>query len=175
MTARERVRWRVALSPLDNCDPPGEVAWLPEAWSAIDGRRPDAFVPATVTGLIEAANARWREARVDRIDIAPEAFTGFIAWEEMQSEVVIRGLTIRRDRRNLGYGAEAVEWLEASRPKRRFIAAIPRSNGLAIYFWLRVGFRPVREDEDRERSHDQEYLWMLRSAPPAISGATSDP
>jgi hypothetical protein len=124
---------------------------------------------------MEAVKLRWHGTRIDRIDIAPDAFAGVIIWEESQSEIVIRGLTIRRDRRNLGYGAEAVERLEASHPDQRFAAAIPRYNGLAIYFWLRVGYRPVRRDEDRERCHDQEYLWMRRSAPTAISGAMSDP
>ena len=175
MTGRGPDDWRVSLSPLDACDPPGEVAWLPEAWSAIDGRRFDTPAPTTVAGLIDAVKLRWHKARIDRIDIAPDVFAGFIVWEETPSEIVIRGLAIRRDRRDLGYGAEAVERLEVSRPARRFSAAIPRSNGLAVYFWLRVGFRPIREDEDRERSHDQDCLWMLRSAPTNVSGAMPDP
>ncbi|MGD9891468.1 MAG: hypothetical protein AB7R89_15390 [Dehalococcoidia bacterium] len=166
---------RVSLSPLDVCDEAGAGVWLPEAWAAIEGRKPETSEPSTVTGLIEAVKLRWRDATIDRIEIAPHVFSGFTIWEDRHSEVVIRGLAIHRDQRNLGYGGEAVEWLETSSPNRRFVAAIPRQNGLAVYFWLRVGFRPFRADEDRERSHDPDFLWMLRSAPPATTAAMSDP
>lgn len=174
MTANADDR-RVSLAPFDGCDPSGDIPWLPEAWSAIDGLRPDSDAPSTIAGLLAAIDQRWPEARVDRIDVVPDGFGGVIAFEAARDEVVIRALAIRRDRRNLGYGGEAVERLEASWPERRFVAAVPRYNGLAIYFWLRVGFRPVRLDEDRKRTHDPDFLWMLRAEPTDASGARSDP
>jgi hypothetical protein len=167
--------WRISLSPFDACDPQEEITWLPEAWAAIDGRKPDAHAPSTATNLIEAAGRRWPDARIDRIDIAPRDFAGYIIWETTQREIAIRGVSIRRDQRNLGYGGEAVEWLEASWPDCRFVAAVPRKNGLAVYFWLRVGFRPVREDENQARSRDPDFLWMLRAEPATTTAVTSDP
>jgi GNAT superfamily N-acetyltransferase len=175
MTDNDDDAWRVSLAPLDGCDPPADIPWLPEAWCAIDGRKPDADAPSTFAELLEAAERRWSNAHTDRIDVVSRGFGGFMVWEAKGREIVIRGLAMRRDWRDLGYGGEAVEWLEASWPNRRFIAAIPRFNGLAVYFWLRVGFRPVREDEDRERTHDPDSLWMLRSAPSGATAATLDP
>lgn len=175
MTGAGDDRWRVALSPLSACDHSAEIAWLAEAWAAIDGQKPKPISPSTIGGLIEAVTLRWYGADIERIDVAPRGFAGFVIWEEWPSEIVIRGLAVRRDRRNLGYGAEAVERLAASRPAHVITAAIPRFNGLAVYFWLRVGFRPVREDEDRARSHDLDYLWMLRATATEINGGMSDP
>jgi hypothetical protein len=175
MTGLGNDRRRVALSLFDTCDPSSVIAWLAEAWAAIDGKKPISSSPTTIVGLIEAVKARWHDAQIECIDVSTGELTGFIMWEDGPSEIVIRGLSIRRDRRDLGYGTEAVEWLAASRPDLDVAAAIPRHNGLAVYFWLRVGFRPVREDEDRARSHDPEHLWMFRAAAGGISGGMSDP
>jgi GNAT superfamily N-acetyltransferase len=166
---------RISLLPFDTCDPSDEIAWLPEAWAAIDGRKLDASAPSAVGNLAEAARLRWVDTHIDRIEVLPHGFAGVIIWEAKQLEMVIRGLAIRRDLRNLGYGAEAVERLEAWWPGHRFATAIPRFNGLAVYFWLRVGFRPFRDEEDRARTRDPDFLWMLRSAPPGASAAMSDP
>jgi GNAT superfamily N-acetyltransferase len=76
----------------------------------------------------------------------------------------ILALAVRRPLRNLGYGAEAVEELEQQEPAGAYLAAVPRTNGLAIYFWLRVGYRPLRVEEDRERARDPATLWMHRAS-----------
>ena len=53
--------------------------------------------------------------------------------------------------RGWGYGSEAVHLIEEHLLKRkdvrRFRARVDRRIGLALYFWLRQGYRPARSDE----------------------------
>lgn len=59
-------------------------------------------------------------------------------------ELTISELAMAPVQRNLGYGAEAIYALEAQYGTlTRARALVPRANGLAIYFWLRVGYRPL--------------------------------
>jgi GNAT superfamily N-acetyltransferase len=175
--AADAVR-RLTLRPGDAWIGDEHVPWLAEAWCAIDGLRPAGDAPTTPAGLRDAVMQRWPAARIDVIDVEMRGIGGFVVWETAPDEpdaTIIRGLATRRPWRNVGYGGEAVEQLEASRPGSRFIAAVPRWNGLALYFWLRVGFRPVRDGEDRQRARDPDHLWMLRARPAEVSVATRDP
>ncbi|MER3420890.1 MAG: hypothetical protein C4290_10355, partial [Chloroflexota bacterium] len=56
--------------------------------------------------------------------------------------ILIEVLAVRADRRNLGYGLEMVMAVEAGWSGRVALAQVPRENGLAVYFWLRTGYRP---------------------------------
>jgi len=49
--------------------------------------------------------------------------------------------------RGWGYGSEAVRLLEAEAEVARFRADVDGGNGLALYFWLRLGYRPARPKE----------------------------
>lgn len=49
--------------------------------------------------------------------------------------------------RGWGYGSEAVREFEARYPHSRFLAQVAPLNGLALYFWLRMGYRPARAEE----------------------------
>lgn len=49
--------------------------------------------------------------------------------------------------RGWGYGSEAMRLLESRHRNARFHARIDPRNGLALYFWLRLGYRPARPDE----------------------------
>jgi hypothetical protein len=57
-----------------------------------------------------------------------------------------------------------VESLEDLHPARTYLAASPRANGLAVYFWLRTGYRPVRDDEVPALVRDPDHLWMIRAS-----------
>lgn len=178
MTVDAGAASRVVLSPIVDPNAVDPVPWLAEAWCAIDGLRPGPDAPTTMVALRDAVGRRWPGARIDLVDVASRGIGGFIVWEDRgdgEPAIVIRGLAIRRDWRNLGYGGEAVERLEALRAGECFVAAIPRWNGLAVYFWLRTGFRPVRDDEDRERARDPGHLWMLRAMPAGVSDGRLDP
>ncbi len=60
-----------------------------------------------------------------------------------------------QDRRDLA--ARAIATLEASvqGQARHIRAAVPPDVGLALYFWLRLGYRPTAAPEDG-------HLWMVR-------------
>ena len=54
---------------------------------------------------------------------------------------------VGEEQRGWGYGSEAVRLLEATSGGERFLAKVDAANGLGLYFWLRLGYRPVRPDE----------------------------
>ena len=49
--------------------------------------------------------------------------------------------------RGWGYGSEAVRLLEAETKAERFRANVDAGNGLGLYFWLRLGYRPTSPDD----------------------------
>jgi len=57
--------------------------------------------------------------------------------------LTIDALAMAAAARNLGFGAEAVYVLEQRYPGARLVVGIPLTNGLAVYFWLRIGYRPL--------------------------------
>ncbi len=54
--------------------------------------------------------------------------------------------------RGLGLESEAVRLVEGEMAEKgradRFCARVDKSNGLELYFWLRLGYRPARPGED---------------------------
>ena len=56
-------------------------------------------------------------------------------------------IAVARGQRGWGYGSEAVRLLEAEAKAERFRANVDARNGLGLYFWLRLGYRPARPDE----------------------------
>lgn len=170
---------RVALRPLRPEDAPAVEPWLAEAVAAIDGVRPTAATPASLSAFREVAAGRWPGAAIDVIIADRHGVNGLLVWRIRSASsragpaVEIDALAIRAGLRNLGYGAEAVLCLEAVHPSATMLAAVPRLNGLAIYFWLRMGYRPVRLDEEATLARDGERLWMVRGFNP--SGTVGSP
>jgi ribosomal protein S18 acetylase RimI-like enzyme len=69
---------------------------------------------------------------------------GFISYRVDASGLTIDELAIEPGARNRTLGAEAVYALEAAYPAiREWRGLVPASNGLAIYFWLRIGYHPI--------------------------------
>jgi GNAT superfamily N-acetyltransferase len=60
-------------------------------------------------------------------------------------------IAIADGRRGFGYGSEAIRALEAKVAKlhaiTNFMAEVNVNNGLGLYFWLRVGYRPATAEE----------------------------
>jgi GNAT superfamily N-acetyltransferase len=171
--------WRVSLRPLAPEEDTNAADWLAEAWAAVDARTPDADAPVTVAALRAALDACWPGRQLAAVEIGGLGVSGFIVWCEEASGagpiIAIRALAVRRNQRNLGYGVETVDRLEHDLSGPRLAAAVPRRNGLAVYFWLRAGFRPFRSDEDAERTRDADHLWMIRSERAPLNGARVDP
>jgi ribosomal protein S18 acetylase RimI-like enzyme len=62
----------------------------------------------------------------------------------------VRDIALAPGHRGWGYGSEAVRLFEASGRKNRaewLLAEIDPNIGLALFFWLRLGFRPARARE----------------------------
>jgi len=169
---------RVTLRPLLHTDAADIEPWLAEAAAAVDGVRPAADTPATLVAFERLVSTRWPGATIEAMLVEKVEVAGLLAWRrsttlgDHASAIVIEALAVRAGLRNLGYGAEAVYRLEAAHPQARVYAAIPRMNGLAIYFWLRAGYRPLRLDEDATLVHDPERLWMVNGLSPSASGAS---
>lgn len=179
MTGKTATLRRLSLRPFANGDNDGLVDWLPEAWAAVDARKLDSDEPVTATALRTALDARWPGGQLGIVEIVGPGVGGFVVWREEVSGagpiVAIRALAVRREQRNLGYGVETVDRLEEDLAGTRLAAAVPRRNGLAVYFWLRAGFRPFRSDEDLQRTRDPDHLWMIRSERVPLSDVTAGP
>ncbi len=78
--------------------------------------------------------------------------------------------------RAYGYGGAAVPLLETAARlvgASRALAPLPVDNGVALYFWLRLGYTPIRlvdvEPSDWPAGVSVDALWMQRPlAPPAL-------
>lgn len=150
------------------------LRWLPEAYAALWGRAGVEAAPDTPSALIETVRAHWPAASLSFVVLPAGEVCGFAAVERCPTGgTVIHALAVRRSDRNLGYGVEAVILIEAAAASGRIHAPIPRGNGLAIYFWLRAGYRPVSVEDDGTLSRDPEHLWMMRDI--ALSGVSRGP
>jgi len=115
---------RIKLGPLSRKDLT-MMPWLERAEErhadALAIRRTDDSSPI---GVLEASKGR------------PAAGWATIDWLELAP-----------GQRGWGYGSEAVRLFEARQKATRFLAEIDPLNGLALYFWLRLGYRPARSEE----------------------------
>jgi RimJ/RimL family protein N-acetyltransferase len=75
--------------------------------------------------------------------------------EPGKSWLTIGVIAIGAGHRGRGYGAEAVRLVEERTSAKRFLANINPRNGLSLYFWLRQGYRPARQDEIFWRAPDE--------------------
>jgi GNAT superfamily N-acetyltransferase len=70
---------------------------------------------------------------------------GWIEAAESGGWLEIGWIELAAEQRGWGHGSEAVRLIEeraAERDVRRARALVPVGNGLALYFWLRLGYRP---------------------------------
>jgi GNAT superfamily N-acetyltransferase len=89
-------------------------------------------------------------------------------------------LTVEPDRRFRGLGGEAGIELERNLRRLgydRIYAPVPEGRGLGVYFWLRLGFRPLSLAESPKAplgltSESKRGLWMLRDGESPESGPT---
>jgi hypothetical protein len=67
----------------------------------------------------------------------------------------IEWLELAPRERGWGYGSEAVRIFEARSKRARLLAEVDPGFGLALYFWLRLGYRPALRDEIFWRAPDE--------------------
>ncbi len=84
---------------------------------------------------------------------------GRLVFEQMEVTPALRGL---------GLGSEAVRLLEDWSGRRgtlRCEALVPKSLGLALYFWLRLGYRPAHAaDPEWRTGRNGDIISMVREA-----------
>lgn len=77
--------------------------------------------------------------------------------------LTVRFIALAKQHRGWGYGSEAVRLLEEMSAAERFRADVDAGNGLALYFWLRLGYRPaVREEMFWRSEGDGDIIPMIR-------------
>jgi len=147
---------RVVLRPAAGDDLPTIERWYPEAVAASMGlSRGDAPGTQNLHFELEAARAAAPDgallviARAD--DPAPVGLLDYRANSPGPRWLTVAFIALARGRRGWGLGSEAMRLLEAEAARRfgsrRFLAGVDPRNGLGLYFWLRLGYRPARLDD----------------------------
>ena len=133
---------RVAVRPARASDGDALASWLGDA------------LTAAVEDGTEAARL------LDVIERGVAAGAGVYAIEEWGSVVGVvlaravddgaatrfDALVVRPEARRRGIGAKAMALVEEATGARRFLAETRARDGRALYFWLRLGYRPILED-----------------------------
>lgn len=133
---------RVTLRPPRPGDAGLIAPWFAETWRDVQGvtvRSPLA-PPAPESWLADRGSDH--AARLIEVHGEP---VGVIRFGLVRGDCVLQELGVRPERRNLGFGSEAVFALERqalSDGCTQGVAPVPMANGLAIYFWLRIGYCP---------------------------------
>ena len=127
-----------------------DAPWLAEAAQAIAGRSEPCPLNARLAAGDAAAHAAhsahaawWIRAEIDGERQIVGALSGQIAG----ARAVWTWLAVAAEWRHYGFGGAAVPLFE--RAARRLgaiqaLAPLPRDNGVALYFWLRLGYVPQR-------------------------------
>jgi GNAT superfamily N-acetyltransferase len=153
---------RIALSPLDAAaldDMPWLEAALAPEWSLADFDAARVLSDAVLISDLEGTPVGLALVRLD----TPAPGDATISFLAMQPERRFRGLG--------GEAGLAVERLAREKTgAQRVYAGVPEGRGLAVYFWLRLGFRPLSTAEAPKSSlgltgDTKPGIWMLRDAP----------
>jgi RimJ/RimL family protein N-acetyltransferase len=76
---------------------------------------------------------------------------GLLDYEVRDGWLIVRLIALAKAYRGWGYGSEAVrlleEWAVQEKLAQRFLADVSTRNGLGLYFWLRLGYRPAGRGE----------------------------
>jgi GNAT superfamily N-acetyltransferase len=157
---------RVRLRPLTDADDESISPWLSEAVAAVSGRGTERVPDLALRAALRLWDERYPPGETLAGALQGGDVIGLLRVREAATPgLIIDALSVRADRRNLGYGQEIVFALEEVRgaPSRVALAGVPRTNGLAIYFWLRTGYRPLFPvPDDLSPALDHARLWMMR-------------
>lgn len=153
---------RTILSALDAIDP-AEMPWLEAA-----------LAPEWTLADFEVALAASEAVLISDREGAPIGLALLRPRAPAPGDATIAFLAVQPERRFRGLGGEAgmaVERLARERlAARRVYAGIPEGRGLAVYFWLRLGFRPLSSAAAPKTplglaGESLPGIWMLRDAP----------
>lgn len=138
--------------------------WLAEAERAVRGSGAGDGAGCPLAARLESGDAvYWITAE----HAGARAVAGAAAARIERGALVWTWLAVGEAWRAFGYGGVAVSLVERGARRggaRRARARVPASNGVALYFWLRLGYRPVRAGQvaDAQTGHDLAGTWMVR-------------
>ena len=142
----------MTLRPLRTADIPSLAAWLPRA--------------AADAGCERWAREDALRAAVGREDAlaAEDCFVAYELGSPQPQAATVQLLAVAPGRRRLGTGSLAALALER---RLRLSASgiyvlVPARIGLALYFWLRLGYRPLTQAEWPARLERGAAVWMMR-------------
>ena len=161
----ERVRGERASLAAIRGDAP-DAAWLEEAARAVAGRGE----PCPLADRIaDGDQAWWIRAETPRGREAVGAVAGRMAEIAGARCLVWSWLAVAGEWRGYGYGGAAVPLLERAAARRNAVEAVaplPPDNGIALYFWLRLGYVPDAGLKPPEAARPAgvagDALWMRR-------------
>ncbi len=155
---------RVALRLLSANDATALANWLPEAVALSQGEKKATDETKEKANALLTPGTDGIMAIAMREDDNP---LGVIAYDANDEDwLTLTFIAIRVDERRRGLGGEAVYAFEEEVTRRglmrRFRTPVHINNGLGVYFWLRVGYRPARSS-DFDMSSKGSNFWMVRA------------
>jgi GNAT superfamily N-acetyltransferase len=96
---------------------------------------------------------------------------GFVEFGVRDDWLDVRWIELEAGRRGWGHGSEAVRLLEdeaRGRGVSQVTVEVPAGSGLAMYFWLRLGYRPAgrenrkSKNEKRKAADRPDTMQMVR-------------
>jgi RimJ/RimL family protein N-acetyltransferase len=118
--------------------------------------------------LEELIAQRSRVRGLRPITIGPDGEPiGLVEYRRDGDWIIVPLIVLAKPYRGWGYGSEAVRVLEDRALRddiaHRFGAEVDRRNGLGLYFWLRLGYRPAMLAEfDWQRNETRDKMPMVR-------------
>ena len=135
----------------------------------------DAFAPWLSRAASDARCERWPDEATLRnaagekqvlacVENGPHALLEYATDAPVAGAAQVRFLAVAPDHRRLGTGGRAALALERRlrRSARAIYVRVPEHLGLALYFWLRLGYRPLTQRDWPVAPGDGAATWMVR-------------
>lgn len=140
--------------------------WLDEAGQAVAGRGAPCHLQARID---DGDVAYWIYAE-DEDRRAVGAVSGRVTQLGGSAVLIWTWLAIAAEWRHFGYGGASVPLFERTAQMlgaETALVPLPPDNGVALYFWLRLGYVPLRDPDllpaDRPDAVPADAIWMQRS------------
>jgi len=159
---------RLALRPLTQSDLPAVEPWYGETvLRFVPGDLQLADLRRQLTDTLRDEHRHLLAITIHDISV-PVGLLCFRTDYPRPGTFTIDLLLLESPHRGRGLGGEAVIVLEKEVVGRgmgqRFLAPVAASQGRALYFWLRLGYRPLLQAETRSTATLSPIVWMARDA-----------